>query len=321
MANIKKSKIILRIALCTLLSSLFLTAAQAQNKAEIATLLESGQLEQARTDLETWPQEDRGPDYLFLQARLAELEGDTQTAVTLLEELIKTHPELPEAYNNLALIQIRKGNHSMATELLRAAMQTDPRYQQVYENLGKLYTLLASEAYKKALGSDNNVEIPAVFNAFDQLTMEQVAVEKPDMEEEAEVGVKEEPVEPQQSSEPINLGEAKNNILRQVRNWADAWASQNVENYLSYYSPEFVPSDEMSLADWRKLRRDRVSAPQFIQVIISDPKVIIYPHNQMASVTFLQEYESNTYNETIKKILLFHKTAGKWLIIQEETGV
>jgi Flp pilus assembly protein TadD len=82
-------------------------------------------------------------------------------AIAVFTELTQDFPELPEPYNNLAVLYAAQGNYLRARETLEMAVRTHPGYATAYENLGDVYAMLASQAYEKAAQLDrNNVTAP-----------------------------------------------------------------------------------------------------------------------------------------------------------------
>ncbi len=71
-------------------------------------------------------------------------------------ELTRTIPELPEPYNNLAVLYAGQGDYDKARKALEMAIRTHPSYAVAHENLGDIYATLASQAYDKALQLDSN---------------------------------------------------------------------------------------------------------------------------------------------------------------------
>jgi Flp pilus assembly protein TadD len=83
-------------------------------------------------------------------------QGKTIEATTAFETLIQEYPELPEPYNNLAVLHAAQGRYETAQRLLQQALLAQPQYVTAYENLGDLYLSMAEQAYGKALGLDAN---------------------------------------------------------------------------------------------------------------------------------------------------------------------
>ena len=84
--------------------------------------------------------------------------GDRQKAIGAYEQFIRTYPEIPEAYNNLAGLYSREGNLERAQELLIKALALRPDFALAHTNLGNLYLAKAKNAYNSAIrtGGDKN---------------------------------------------------------------------------------------------------------------------------------------------------------------------
>ena len=80
---------------------------------------------------------------------LAEL-GDTGAAREVFERLTEEYPELPEPYNNLAVIHASLGQLERARTLLEAALAIRPDYATAHENLGDVYLQMSVDAYQRA---------------------------------------------------------------------------------------------------------------------------------------------------------------------------
>lgn len=81
---------------------------------------------------------------------LAENRQNTE-AIAVFHELTQDYRELPEPYNNLAVLYAEQGDFERAREALMQAIRTHPSYATAHENLGDIYARMASEAYIKAL--------------------------------------------------------------------------------------------------------------------------------------------------------------------------
>jgi tetratricopeptide (TPR) repeat protein len=75
-----------------------------------------------------------------------------------LNKLIEDFPDLPEPYNNLAVLQAAQGRVDSARELLETALRHDPGYALAYENLGDVFIRLAQRAFERAGGAGRNDE-------------------------------------------------------------------------------------------------------------------------------------------------------------------
>src|SRR2546430_7762711 len=77
-------------------------------------------------------------------------------AIEVFAALSRDYPELPEPYNNLAVLYAAQGQYEKARQQLEMSIRTHPSYATAYENLGDVYTKLASQAYDKALQFDSS---------------------------------------------------------------------------------------------------------------------------------------------------------------------
>jgi Flp pilus assembly protein TadD len=80
---------------------------------------------------------------------LSELK-DTAAAREVFERLTEEYPELPEPYNNLAVIYASQGQLDRARTLLETALAVRPNYATAQENLGDIYLQMSVDAYQRA---------------------------------------------------------------------------------------------------------------------------------------------------------------------------
>ncbi|HTT12277.1 MAG TPA: tetratricopeptide repeat protein [Burkholderiaceae bacterium] len=92
----------------------------------------------------------------FLRAVILSDQNKTADAIAAFEALTQDFPELPEPYNNLAVLHANQGELDLARSLLQQAITAQPNYVTAYENLGDVYVSLAAEAYQRALKIDPN---------------------------------------------------------------------------------------------------------------------------------------------------------------------
>jgi tetratricopeptide (TPR) repeat protein len=81
---------------------------------------------------------------------------NTAEAVAAFESLTQDFPELPEPYNNLAVLHANQGQLELARSLLQQALTAQPNYVTAYENLGDVYVSLAADSYQRAIKLDPN---------------------------------------------------------------------------------------------------------------------------------------------------------------------
>jgi tetratricopeptide (TPR) repeat protein len=90
----------------------------------------------------------------FLKGLILTEQGKTDEAIKIFSALTEDYPELPEPYNNLAVLYAGRGEYEKARIALEMAIRTHPSYATAHENLGDIYAKMASQAYDRALQLD-----------------------------------------------------------------------------------------------------------------------------------------------------------------------
>ena len=87
-------------------------------------------------------------------------------AIFLFERLSEEFPELPEPYNNLAVLYDKMGQEQKAIKSFKLAILNNPNYALAYENLADLYLFLARETYLEGISKSrkNNDRLEAKSN-------------------------------------------------------------------------------------------------------------------------------------------------------------
>ena len=221
-------------------------------------------------------------------------------------DLTRDYPQLPEPYNNLAVIYAQQGEYDKAREALEAALATHPSYPVAHENLGDIYAALSAAAYSRALTLDqNNASVKAklaLVNQLDRLADSGVTVSA-----RAPVPV-----------ETSGTAPDENGITLVVQNWAAAWSAKDVDKYLAFYAAEFAPEGGTSRQAWEAQRRSRIAKPKEIRVAVSDLKISPLASGRV-QVTFQQDYQSDTLSNRSTKVLELAQAKGQWQIRREYT--
>ena len=122
---------------------------------DVARLIGSGQYTQAQSAATQYlAANPRDPQMRFLQGVIQSDTGKSDEAITTFTALTQDYPELPEPYNNLAVLYAGRYQLEQARAALDMAIRTNPRYAAAHENLGDVYARLASAAYSQALRLD-----------------------------------------------------------------------------------------------------------------------------------------------------------------------
>ena len=136
-------------------SVLVSVSAVADEYSDVSQLMRSGKTTEAIAKIEqqliTRP---RDPQMRFFKGLIQRDTGKQTEAIATFTELTQEYPELPEPYNNLAVLYASQNQFERARAALEMALKNNPRYAVAYENLGDVYARLAAEAYDKALQID-----------------------------------------------------------------------------------------------------------------------------------------------------------------------
>jgi tetratricopeptide (TPR) repeat protein len=134
----------------------------ADDYADISQLLRANKFTEAMTLVESkLATKPADPQLRFLKGVVQRNQGKQPEAIATFTKLTQDYPELPEPYNNLAVLYAAQGQYDKARATLEMAIRTNPNYATAYENLGDVYARLASQSYNKALLLDNgNTAIP-----------------------------------------------------------------------------------------------------------------------------------------------------------------
>ena len=129
--------------------------AHADGLSEARQLVTEGRLPQALAKVDALiAANPKDPQYAFLRGVILSAQHKTEEAIQVFTRLTEQYPELPEPYNNLAVLYARQGHDEKARAALDMAIRTNPDYATAYENLGDVDAALARKAYQKSLRLD-----------------------------------------------------------------------------------------------------------------------------------------------------------------------
>jgi Flp pilus assembly protein TadD len=138
---------------------------------DATALFRQGQLDRAMERVDAWlktrPKDARGR---FLRAMILTQQNKTSDAIRTYIDLTQDFPELPEPYNNLAVIYAGQGEYDKARVLLEGAVLAMPSFAAAHENLGDIHARLAAVSYERAIKLDAaNKTAPAKLKAVNDL--------------------------------------------------------------------------------------------------------------------------------------------------------
>ncbi|MDD5367136.1 MAG: tetratricopeptide repeat protein [Gallionellaceae bacterium] len=289
-------------------------------------LFKQGQSARALDKVESYlSSSPKDPQGRFLKGLILADLNRTQDAINTFSELTDDYPELPEPYNNLAVLYASQGQYERAKTSLEKAIRTHPSYATAHENLGDIYAKMASVAYDKALQLDKGntsaqMKLALVKDIFTPAGIEKAkpasrpgAVKTATLSQEASVTRDMQPAPPVKTIDTTAPSTVA--LTKTVEDWAAAWSRRDVPAYLSFYAANFDPPGRMSRAAWEAQRNQRLTNPEYIKVEVSD--LTVNGNATQATVTFKQQYESNVLKSTARKTLTLENQAGSWKIMSE----
>ncbi len=332
-----------------LIMSLSLQAGVQTDK--IQSLITDGKLRQALSLTNKRLHEDEGNvTFRFLKGLILTRLNELDKARDLFVELTREHPDLPEPYNNLAVIYASQGDFEKARDALQQAINTHPSYATAHENLGDIYAKMASKAYNQALQLDaENTSAKAKLSLVNDLFfVPKHEVAATETMAEAEPPIVTEPVvatepTPAPVPETTSLRSEKQDVLPEqkeagkgledrkrvqeklksavastIDEWSKAWSAQDAEKYITFYGKDFTPPKKLSRAAWEAQRKLRLAKPRFIKIKISNLKITMLGDDH-AQANFRQGYQSDTYRDEVNKALILKMVDKQWLITQEQS--
>src|SRR6188508_1970723 len=229
-----------RIAVLVLTAGLALSTsawAQSDPLQDANQLFRQGQFDRAMERVNGYlasrPKDARGR---FLKGLILTEQNKPNDAIKVFTDLSQDFPELPEPYNNLAVLYASQGAYDKARNSLEMAIRTHPSYATAHENLGDIYAKMASQAYDKALQLDrSNQAAQGKLNLIkDLFSQTSTAAGKAPPTKVATAKVAAAPPEApaakpapaaQSAAAPARSNE---DVLKSVNAWARAWASNDV---------------------------------------------------------------------------------------------
>ena len=331
-------------------------SAWADDYADVSKLMRAGQYAEAMTKSDQYlATKPKDPQMRFLRGVIQTETGKTNDAIATFTQITQDYPELPEPYNNMAVLYAGQSQFDKARAALEMAIRTNPSYATAHENLGDVYAKLASQAYSKALqldGGNAGVQpklalIRTLFSADSKAPGKPAAVAPAAPTIAAAppaapaVAVKPAPAPPPvvaaappakpapaapaatpavtpPASPAAAPAAAEKEIESAVRAWADAWASKDMSAYLASYGANFDTPGTQPRKAWEDSRRARIVGKSRISVKLSYLSVAV--QGSKATAQFKQDYSADSLNISSRKTLDMAKVNDRWVIVKESSG-
>ena len=310
---------------------------------DIQRLVQQGQhsqaLEKVDAFLSSRPKDAQGR---FLKGLILTELNRPADAIGVFSKLSEDYPELPEPYNNLAVLYAQQKQFDKARTALEMAIRTHPSYAIAHENLGDVYAKMASQAYDKALqlqGSSATTQnkLALIRELISTGTTKgNVKPVAPAPATTPPVVMATAPTKPAANTNVVTTTPAASNgsavtndapsvsadpevsaINRAIGDWAAAWSNKDMAAYFAAYSNRFKPAGGGSKKDWEQEREQRIAGRSGrISVTFDTPTVTV--NGDQATARFRQHYKGPGLQTSSTKTLAFERSDGRWLIKEEK---
>ncbi len=266
-------------------------------------------------------------------ASLYAAEGDLEQAQALLKNALETAPDYLAIYRNIGTVYAAMARDSYGKALLLEG-EKKPVKLQVLGTVGQQLKpeadkTVSEEVTRARTAQKTPVKVSAAPEAGE--TAVKVPVETADktktpIRAESASADPKQPVSaaveaaPQGEPESEPRAAAKVSLAPQqfLQQWAAAWSAQDIDAYLARYAPEYTPPNNLSRQVWENQRRQRLSAPTFIEVSL-EPIEAISGTGDTAKVQVVQHYRSDRYRDKTRKSFVLRRDGDSWLIVEEKS--
>ncbi|MBN8450546.1 MAG: tetratricopeptide repeat protein [Candidatus Accumulibacter sp.] len=265
---------------------------------------------------------------------LAEM-GRPAEAIAVFGKLVEDYPELPEPYNNLAVLYAQQKQYDKARTALEMAIRIHPAYATAFENLGDLHSRLASQAYEKALQLDPSRRMtqskltrlrdpagPLSNRVGGQGEAMRLTGETSNTASAAaaaaSAGAGVATAKPTEGVSPAARVGDEAGVTKTLQGWANAWSRKDAKAYFAYYAADFRPPSGVARKAWEEGRTRAMKKPGKLLVKVEDIKVSFA--DDKATVRLRQNYSSPYLDSSVTKTMVLVRAKGKWLIQQERVG-
>lgn len=271
----------------------------------------------------------------FVYATALLYNGEHAQARTMFSEMLVKYPRITSLHNNMGVLFLAEGRIGDARKAFDVTLKLDARHSNAQKNkvlaAGLKTALPANRAFVDKRGIEF-LDMEDAKTALDRWTP--VQPEKSQTSSEGRswaVSSQGAPSAVAPTKEQVAVSPRENNpfnenIKRQVfdalHTWVNAWAAQDVEKYLSMYSPDFEAFGGKTRSEWETQRRQRILNKKQIRIDAVD--VVLEVGSPVAVVaTFQQHYRADVLHEISNKMLVFirdSEQSSQWRIVDERTS-
>jgi murein L,D-transpeptidase YafK len=114
----------------------------------------------------------------------------------------------------------------------------------------------------------------------------------------------------------LKTRDAEAEIAAVVDDWLEAWSSQDIDRYASFYARDFRSQGGADLNTWIDYK-DRLNRKYRFIRVTRNKKMTIERGKRHSTVSFVQTYASNVFKTTGVKKLILKREGNRWKIYRE----
>ena len=115
---------------------------------------------------------------------------------------------------------------------------------------------------------------------------------------------------------PENTGNSIDVVMSQFLVWLEALQGKQLDSYFSFYSQNFE-SGGKPFKDWLKEQSKTLDEIQQIKVEVNDLELL--EKGDTIEMSFMESFQSKTFSDIRRKVLVWKKEKGVWKIIVESS--
>jgi len=237
------------------------------------------------------------PNYAVAEENLADLY--VRLALQHYHNILKHAPNPIIEQRYASLLQVRNPiNNSSSTPIETTAVKSEPNVATVKE------TMPAAKPATQAMVEPQITKPVETASTIKPTPPIKVALGSPQASNISQ---------PQQIADTSITG-----VLDALEAWRLAWAAQDLDSYFSAYAHDYKPDDRYkTLAVWKKYKSRVINNKAYIHINFEQVQVDTENNKKIASVLFLQRFDSDRYKADNFKKVTFKYTPHGWKIIKE----
>ena len=356
-----RSAIFKTLRFLTVAAACITSSAHADEYADASQLVRANKFVEAMVKVDSYlVSKPVDPQMRFLKGVILRNLGKQTEAINTFTKLTEDYPELPEPYNNLAVLYAGQGQYDKARAALEMAIRTNPSYATAHENIGDVYARLASQAYNKALQLDSgNVAVPPKLALIREVFKPNLANPRPAANPSSELPAMTAPVAPPVTAPvaPVTVAKpasaaAVSPVATAVKPSAPAVATVSgaaTKAVQVSADADHVKSAEAAVHAWAQAWSAKdlntylaAYGPDFTpagkhsrstweqdrrdritgksHINVKLTELSVKVSGDEAVAKFRQTYKADSLSVASRKTLFLRKTSNQWLITKESTG-